>query len=513
MIPRIQTGTSFKGAELYYLHDKKLDGEQERLTAGRLAWTYAVNTLENEPEAVFAEMRQTAFDQPLLKQLSGNRLDGRPTERTVMTVALAWSPEQSPDRQEMIEAGKSFLKHMGWDQHQALFIGHNDTKHPHVHLIINRVHPETGMTLDDNWSKTRSQKWALAYEREHGHIYCLGREARYDRDRGSSAHHMSYREWQTYQELTKDKAIDPEFQQAMRAGEWDALKSGQKEERLGFWQETGRMRKQVWSALRGDVRFEFADEWKAYAQEKEERQRKANVYDREARGAIRELRKQQTPTKRAKPDRRSEIAVVRGPDGRTFIKRRSVESVGIEQIKERRRAYHLRQREELWEMRSGISKRQKERLGTLADIAFARLSADRAEQYQTLLAAHRGDRRGLTEDQRAGERRPDALKRGTTSTGLTPEQIAGYTAEARKIAVREEDQQKFRRALSDADRSRSQETGRDQQHTKPASERSSEERDKGQKEQSARRQAAVELLLAKRAHDRARDRGGGGQER
>ena len=81
-------------AGLYYLHDKKLEGETERFTTERVAWTYAINTVENEPEAVLGEMRQTSFDQPLLKMLSGNRTDGRPTETPVMTVALAWSPEQ-----------------------------------------------------------------------------------------------------------------------------------------------------------------------------------------------------------------------------------------------------------------------------------------------------------------------------------------------------------------------------------------------------------------------------------
>src|ERR1700730_12340359 len=135
MIPRIQTGSSFKGAGLYYLHDKRADGEEERLTTDRVAWTYAINTLEHDPEAVLAEMRRTAFDQPLLKRLSKNRSDGRPTEKTVMTVALAWSPLQTPTKNDMIEAGHSYLQHMGWEAHQVLFVAHNDTKHPHVHLI------------------------------------------------------------------------------------------------------------------------------------------------------------------------------------------------------------------------------------------------------------------------------------------------------------------------------------------------------------------------------------------
>jgi hypothetical protein len=82
MIPRIQTGNSFVGAGLYYLHDKKREGERERLTDERVAWTYALNTLEDEPEAVLAEMRQTALDQSLLKQLAGKRLDGRLPNRS-----------------------------------------------------------------------------------------------------------------------------------------------------------------------------------------------------------------------------------------------------------------------------------------------------------------------------------------------------------------------------------------------------------------------------------------------
>ena len=86
-----------------------------------MAWTHAINTLENDPRAVFAEMRQTAFDQPYLKLMSGNRIDGRPTEKPVITIALAWSPEQQPTRKEMIEAGHSFLEHMGRHPYSGVY--------------------------------------------------------------------------------------------------------------------------------------------------------------------------------------------------------------------------------------------------------------------------------------------------------------------------------------------------------------------------------------------------------
>jgi Relaxase/Mobilisation nuclease domain len=286
MIPRIQTGTSFQGAGLYYLHDKKLEGETERLTTERVAWTYAINTVENDPEAVLAEMRQTSFDQPILKMLSGNRIDGRPTETPVMTVALAWSPEQNPTQNQMIEAGHSYLQHMGWEAHQALFVAHNDTKHPHMHMIINRVHPETGMVLDDSWSKTRSQQWALGYERDNGRIFCQAREAKYGRREMNDAPHLHRSEWKLWQEISKENAFDPEYHRALEAGEWETLKEGQKQERIDFWKQTGQMRKDLRGVLREEVREEFKEEWRAYNALKAERHEQGRAYDKEARRAL-----------------------------------------------------------------------------------------------------------------------------------------------------------------------------------------------------------------------------------
>ena len=539
MIPRIQMGSSFKGVGLYYLHDKKLEGEQERLTTERVAWTYAINTLENEPEEVLAEMRKTAFDQFFLKMTSGNRVDGRPTEQTVMTVALAWSPDQTPTREDMIEAGHSFLQHMKWEDLQVLFVAHNDTKHPHVHLIINRVHPETGMTMDADWSKTRSQQWALKYERENGHVYCHAREAKYDRAAKRDADHMTYREWQLWQEIAKENAVDPEFRKAMQAGEWDALKGAQRDGRDAFWQETGKLRKELRTALREEVRSEFAPQWQAYARDKEERDRKAALYDRETRRAIRELRKQRGAPRmrRGKPSeglgvrrapdgsstyikepslRTDEIGVVKGPDGRTFIKRRNIESEGIEQLKERRKAYHARHREELFQMRSAIASSQKERLEKLSAPALEKLSADRAKVYKDVLTAQQKERQGLGKDQRAGERRRDVLSGAAGGNApapvhLTSEQIAAYSAHARSVTARDAERAQARKEVTQADRGRSQEPAQDprrEQSPVEAHDRSKEKRDKDQA-QEGKRQSDRDWYLAKRAADRARERDGG----
>jgi hypothetical protein len=394
MIPRIQTGTSFMGAGLYYLHDKKQEGERERLTTGRVAWTHSLNTMEDDPQAVLAEMRQTALDQGMLKHLAGNRGDGRPTERTVMTVALAWSPEQSIDRPQMIEAGLSFLEHMGWQEHQVLFVAHNDTAHPHVHLIINRVHPESGMTLDDTWSKRRSQQWALGYEREHGRVYCEAREAKYGQSRDGNVPAMNYREWKEWQALNKDKAIDPEFRQSVEAGEWALLKQSQRQERTGFWRDTGQMRKELRARLREEVREEFAEEWQEYAELRDERQKTLQERDRKTRQAIGKFRHERGPKSRA----------------------------SIEKAKGRLKAERQKVRSELAGIRGDISERQKQRLDALAVPALDQLSKDRLEQYQILLGQHRTDRAGLRDDQQHGTRRHDLLQQALEKQ--SPERLA-----------------------------------------------------------------------------------------
>ena len=65
---------------------------------------------------------------------------------------------------------------MGWEQHQAVYVGHNDTEHRHIHIILNRVNPDTGRTLDDFREQKRAQSWALQYERSQDQVRCEQRE-------------------------------------------------------------------------------------------------------------------------------------------------------------------------------------------------------------------------------------------------------------------------------------------------------------------------------------------------
>lgn len=162
MIPRLhKRGTSFKGACRYILHDADKD------TDDRVLWAESVNTLST-PEDTWFEMYTTARDQAALKQRSGKDARGRKNTKPVLHYTLSWAASDSPSPEHMRETALSSLKALKLDQHQALMAAHTDKDHLHVHVVVNTIHPGTGMTAPLKYTKEALSKWAEAYEKEHG---------------------------------------------------------------------------------------------------------------------------------------------------------------------------------------------------------------------------------------------------------------------------------------------------------------------------------------------------------
>lgn len=173
MVPAVtEGGRSFKGASLYYLHDKRREGEAERLTSDRVAWTHTANLSTADPERGWRIMADTAMRQGEIKAAAGEKATGRKLTKPVYAYSLAWHPEQRPTKDHMLSTALDSLKAQGLDGHQAIILAHSDEPQQHVHVIVNRVHPETGKaaTLSNNTLKL--SKWAEAYEKQHGKIYC-----------------------------------------------------------------------------------------------------------------------------------------------------------------------------------------------------------------------------------------------------------------------------------------------------------------------------------------------------
>lgn len=292
MIIRIQaSGSSFRGAGQYYLHDKAADVSVEKAlkpeSAERVWFTETRNCMNEDPFRALDEMWGVAGDQQFLKMQAGVSRGGRVCDEPVKTIAISWHKDDVPTPEHMIESADKFLKHMGWDSHQAVYVGHNDTEHRHVHIILNRVDPENGRTLDDYREQKRAQVWALHYEREHDQVRCEQREARAQEKecaqvKERAGHHdigarpeltAQYRAANDHlphnvvmltRPLEQQFAAD-ELQRSGRDAEArEQLKVEQREERKQFFVDGAKLFKATRVAAYKEVREEFKAEWREF---------------------------------------------------------------------------------------------------------------------------------------------------------------------------------------------------------------------------------------------------------
>ena len=171
MVPAIaNNGSSFKGAAAYYLHDKFDDeGKPRAQTRDRVAWTHTENLPSNNPDTAWKVMAFTAKNSEWLKQKAGVRPGGRKHGKT--RLLLSASPgirTRNPDQDHMLKTAQQAVAALGLSDHQTLFMSHKDEPQKHVHVIINRVHPETGVAAPLSNTKKKLQEWALHIERHAG---------------------------------------------------------------------------------------------------------------------------------------------------------------------------------------------------------------------------------------------------------------------------------------------------------------------------------------------------------
>ncbi len=186
MTPKVLHGRSFKGAAAYLLHDVK-----NQAAASRVAWTTTRNLATRNPDTAWRVMAAIAMDSSRLKQDAGIKNTGRKQTNVVKHLVLSWHPDekQTLTRDDMEAAIEGALAAIGAQDRQALVIAHNDTKHPHVHILINRV-LENGTLLSDAYEWNNLQKWALEYQRARQQNYCPQRELNAEaRARGEPSKH------------------------------------------------------------------------------------------------------------------------------------------------------------------------------------------------------------------------------------------------------------------------------------------------------------------------------------
>ena len=184
MIPKINgLGRSFAGVAAYCLHDAPEPDDRRPRTSERVGWADTRNLATLRVERAARLMAATAKAAPDLKRLAGVARGGRKLAKPVLHYSLSWARDETPDKREMNRAVDGSLEALGLEGHEALIVAHEDTRHPHVHVIANRVDPETGKAATLGNSKLRLSRWAEGYEREQGRIRCERRVENNERRR------------------------------------------------------------------------------------------------------------------------------------------------------------------------------------------------------------------------------------------------------------------------------------------------------------------------------------------
>jgi hypothetical protein len=172
-------GKSFKGLVQYLTHDP-----EHATTRDRVEFTVTRNLRTNDPEKAAKVMAWTALHADDLKRAAGEKLTGNKLKNPVYHFSLNWSPGDTPTKEKMIAYADENLKALGLEEHEAVFVSHNDHKdRKHLHVAVNKVHPVRGITpkLLSN-DRNRLQAMAYKYEKERGKILCTARVAEYEKE-------------------------------------------------------------------------------------------------------------------------------------------------------------------------------------------------------------------------------------------------------------------------------------------------------------------------------------------
>ena len=87
---------------------------------------------------------------------------------------LAWPPGERPSRAECTDAALHTLKQLGFNEHLYVIVVHDDKKHFHVHIMLNKIHPETYRAHTPSFSWLVLDAAVRFLEAKHGWAHTPG---------------------------------------------------------------------------------------------------------------------------------------------------------------------------------------------------------------------------------------------------------------------------------------------------------------------------------------------------
>jgi hypothetical protein len=152
-------GTAFKPHAAYLGY-----GPRGSYASDRVAWAESRNLPTAHLMAAASIMQATARDSDSVQP-------------PVYRFSISFDPSDPVNRETMRRVADRTLADLGLSGHQVLIVAHCDTAHPHMHLMVNRVHPER-LNVWNNWNDwARIEKSLRAQEVELGLRIVPGKHA------------------------------------------------------------------------------------------------------------------------------------------------------------------------------------------------------------------------------------------------------------------------------------------------------------------------------------------------
>ena len=153
-------GRDFKGVVAYLLDGKRGTAPK----GGRVAWVEARNLLVDDPRLNARVMQATARRSVRCKA-------------PVYHFLVSWHRLDAPTNEMMRAVADTTCEDIGLGEHQRVLVAHEDTAHRHVHIVVNRVHPESGKAWNRRQDFVRIEQSLRRQSEALGLPIVPGREA------------------------------------------------------------------------------------------------------------------------------------------------------------------------------------------------------------------------------------------------------------------------------------------------------------------------------------------------
>jgi Relaxase/Mobilisation nuclease domain len=90
------------------------------------------------------------------------------TGKPVFHLSISFAPGDPVNETLMKRVMARTLSDLGLGEHQAVIVAHIDTDDPHMHAMVNRVHPETCVAWKGSWSRLRAEASLRRQELDEG---------------------------------------------------------------------------------------------------------------------------------------------------------------------------------------------------------------------------------------------------------------------------------------------------------------------------------------------------------